>query len=755
MIRFADGVFHLSGEGFSVLLRPGPHGLVEQLHFGAPVEGTDAAALAVRPGTGWGDSILPDEDDPASCPDILPLAWSGAGTGDFRESPIELENAAGPIPAPLRYTGYRLLSAPRGPENGLPRLHGGEDALELTLEMPGVRLRLYWALYGEVLTRRCVLENTGEEPLCLRRLMSFCADLPGTYEMMTLDGGWIAEAHPHITPVGESRVVNENTSGFSSNRHNPGFLLYRPGAGEDHGTVYGFNLIWSGSHYSSARRSLQGLTRVMGGLSPEHFRYPLAPGERFETPEAVLAWSPDGFNGLSRKMHAFVNAHVVPEYWAGRPRPVLYNSWEGCGFAIDQRRLLAQARRAKGLGCELFVLDDGWFTGRSSDRAGLGDYTVDRKKLPEGLAGLAGQINALGLDFGLWLEPEGVNPDSALFRARPEWALPGPLGRHERLLDLALPEVRDYIVRQVSALLDSAPITYVKWDMNRHSCALGARTYDYILGLYDVLRRIFAPRPQVLLETCASGGNRFDLGMLAFSPQIWASDDTDPVERLDIQRGLSYLYPQSAVGAHVSAAPHVQTLRATPLATRGNVSFFGVLGYELDLTHLLPVEEREIRRQISWYKQRRETLQFGIFSRLEAAPGAQAWQAADGRRVVAGVFQRLVHAAPPYEFLALRGLEPGRRYRVSAREQGVRVGPFGELLKYVAPVRLDPNGAVLRAADRRYELKETMEPFCATGAALMAGWALPPRFAGTGYDKSLRVQGDFGSMIFEIEEESR
>jgi len=751
-----DNLFALNGDGFTCLLRVNRYGLPELLHFGAPVSHEDAAALTPAVGTGWGESLLMEESDPASCADVMPLAWSGSGRGDYRESPLELEDENGPMVPVFRYADSEIVEGSVPPVGGLPCAQGGEDTLILTFEAVGVALKLYFTVVGGVLTRRTVVENRGEKPLWIGKVMSFCADLPGRFDMTTFDGGWIAEARRHVTPVGESRVVNESVTGFSSHRHNPGFLLSVPGATEDCGRVYGFNLVWSGNHYSSAQRSLQGLTRVMGGVSPANFRRELLPGACFETPEAVMAWSDKGFNGLSHKMHDFVNHHIVPEYWRLRDRPVLYNDWEGCMFDFDQSKLLSLGRKAAALGCELFVLDDGWFGKRNSDTAGLGDYNVNKKKLPSGMAGLAKKINALGMEFGLWFEPEAVNPDSDLYRRRPDWALresePPLTGRHELLLDLTRADVRDYIVESVSGVLDSANITYVKWDMNRHSTALGSKAYDYILGLYDVLGRIFGPRPHILLESCSSGGNRFDLGMMCYSPQIWCSDDTDPIERLDIQGGLSCLYPQSTMGAHVSAAPHAQTLRSTPLSTRGNVSFFGLLGYELDLAHLVAVEEKEIKAQITYYKAHRRTFQFGRFDRLEVE-GAVGWQVSDDTCCLAGVFHRLIHAAPGYQYLAVKGLESGKRYRVESRPQGVRVGQFGALLKHVVPVSINPNGAVLRTADRLYAMEEGGQSFAATGAALMSGWPLPPRFMGTGYDKTLRVQGDFGSCIIEIKEE--
>ena len=512
------------------------------------------------------------------------------------------------------------------------------------------------------------------------------------------------------------------------------------------------NLVYSGNHYASAQLSHQGLTRVMQGINPANLCVRLAPGEKFETPEAVLTCSDEGFGGLSERMHKFVLEHIVPEYWKDKERPVLYNSWEGCMFDFDQKRLLGLAKQAKGLGCELFVLDDGWFGARNNDKVGLGDYNVNTKKLPQGLAGLSAKVQKLGLQFGLWFEPESVNEDSDLYRAHPDWALtdgfPTITGRHQLLLDLTKQEVRDYIVENVTRILDTCGISYVKWDMNRHSVAVGAKAHAYILGLYEVLRRIFEPRPYILLESCSSGGNRFDLGMLCYGPQVWASDNTDPISRLEIQGSLSYLYPQSTIGAHVSAAPHAQTLRSTPLTTRGNVAFFGCLGYELDLKHLAPIEVQEIKAQIELYKQHRRLFQFGIFRRLK-----NGWQVSLDGVTAAGVFHGQMQPAPGYEQLRLRGMEPGKRYHLRTRAQKIRIGQFAHLLKHVAPVDVNPEGGVIAAADKRIGLEDGVEGYHVTGAALNSGIMLLPLFRGTGYDKNQRTQGDYGSNLYIIEEE--
>ena len=746
MISHENGLFSIQTDAYSYLFRINAYGLLEHLYFGAPVRDSDAAAFACRPGIGWGSSVVLSDKDPGSSQDVMALEWSFSGRGDYRESPIAL----GGNSMELKYAGYRIFDGIAPMEQGLPQAQGDAQTLCVVLAQPSLEVELYYSAFPTALTRRIRVKNTGESTFTLSKIMSFCLDLPGNYDMTTFDGGWIREMGKHTVPVTMSRVVNESTTGFSSNRHNPGFLLSAPGAGEDYGKVYGFNLVYSGNHYGSAQMSAQNLTRVMQGISHDNFLWQIAPGEAFESPEAVLCVSDAGFGGLSKNMHRFVNEHIVPKKWQYRSRPILYNDWEGCMFNFDHSRLLGLARRAKKLGCELFVLDDGWFGNRNNDLAGLGDYNVNKKKLPFGLKGLASAINKMGMEFGLWFEPESVNPDSDLYRAHPDWALTDAfepvLGRHQLLLDLTKPEVRDYIVENVSRILDSANITYVKWDMNRHSVALGEKSHRYILGLYDVLGRIFGPRPNILLESCSSGGNRFDLGMLCYGPQIWCSDDTDPIERLTIQGNLSYLYPQSTFGAHVSAAPHAQTLRQTPLTTRGNVSFFGCLGYELDLKHLLPVEIKEIQHQIAFYKQYRKAFQFGQFHRIN-----DGWQVIHGETSLAGIYSGLCHAAPGYQWLQLKGLNPQVSYHVTSREQGLRVGPFGALIGHITPVQLNPHGAIFRFADHRFTLPDGKEDISCSGAALMSGVPLAPRFMGTGYDPNARTQGDFGSNIYIIE----
>lgn len=736
-------------------------GKAELLHLGAPLAEEDCEALCGDTLLGWGCDVRYREGDPRSCLDDLPLVWSERGTGDYRETPMELLYEGTDICPDFVYSCSGSLKREEL-DPVLPHARGAQETVKLVFRsanrlLQGLSLELRFSLFETALVRQTVLINDSDKPLQVTRLMSACADLHGCFTVSTFDGGWIRETHMHTVPVTRSRTVNESTNGFSSNRHNPGFLLSETGAGEDSGVVYGFNLLWSGNHCSSVQRSALGFTRVLQGISPEGLCLDLLPGGRLETPEAVVAWSDRGRNGMMKKMHRFVNACIIPAAWQYRERPVLFNNWEGTTFDFNEAKLLSLAGKAKKIGCELFVLDDGWFGDRDSDTAGLGDYSVNLRKLPNGLEGLSKKIRALGMQFGLWFEPEAVNPDSECFRRHPEWVLSSPgadafYGRNELLLDLTKPEVRDYIVESVSGILDRAEIQYVKWDMNRHSPVTGNKAYAYILGLYEVLHRIFDPRPQILLEGCASGGNRFDLGMLCFAPQIWASDDTDPIERLEIQDGLFSLYPQSTVGAHISAAPHAQTLRTTPMSTRANVSFFGAFGIELDLDRLKPIEVKELRETVAWYKQHRKDFQFGCFRRNRAEKDALCWQAGDEDETLCGLFHKLIPAGPEIEWLSVNGLDPARIYRVEARPQLLRLAAFGDLLRHVTPVELNADGPALRLADRHYPMRDGGFSAECSGAALRSGIPLSKRFSGTGYDAALRVQGDFGSSVFCIKE---
>ena len=772
MIKADNGIFKLDTKNTSYIFMLTDEGHLEHVHYGAYIRGEAFDALRLKNNYVLGSSVAYDKDA-SYCLDKMLLEYSGTGKGDYRHSPIEIIMPDGSFVNDFVYKSHVIKSGAYEAETALPLAYGDAEALTVVLcdkKYPEIELHLSYTVFSECdcIVRNCELHNGCEGQVYIRKLMSFMTDFASAdYDMMTLDGDWAKEAHTHIRPVTEGILVNDSTTGSSSNRHNPGFLLMAKGANEEYGSVYGFNLIYSGNHYSAVEKSSYGTMRVMSGINPHCFLWRLSCGESFVTPEAVMSYGASGTNSLSSNMHDFVNNHIVRGEYKDKDRPIVLNNWEATFFNFNRRKIRSLARRAKKIGVEMFVLDDGWFGARNSDTAGLGDYNVNLSKLPGGLSGISSYVNKLGMKFGLWFEPECVNEDSDLYRAHPDYAITVPgrdpsRGRNQLVLDLTRKEVRDYIVSSIDGVLKSADIEYVKWDFNRHlsdvfSSSLknqGELFHRYVLGLYEILRELFWVRhPEILLESCSSGGNRFDLGMLCFSPQIWTSDNTDPVERLDIQSGIYCLYPPSTVSCHVSMAPHQQTLRDTPLSTRFNVGSFGVLGYELDLSELSPEEKREIRSEIEFYKERRRLFQYGRLRKVAMGKeGQTSWQLTLDGTTACGVFQRLSHACPERDILRIPSAKPERYYRISTVGQRLKISRFGSLIKHILPIRLKSDGIVLRTVNKHFSLADGMESYECYGDALRSGINLSMQYEGTGYHPELRVLGDFGSNIYLVEE---
>ena len=468
-------------------------------------------------------------------------------------------------------------------------------------------------------------------------------------------------------------------------------------------------------------------------------------------------------------MH-FIREHIVRGAWQHKPRPVLLNSWEAAYFDINETKLLRLARAARDVGVELFVMDDGWFAQRSDDSRSLGDWVPNEKKLPNGISGLAGKVRELGLDFGIWIEPEMVNTDSDLYRRHPDWTMdipgrPHSEGRNQRLLDLCNPEVVDHLIQTFADLLSSAEISYVKWDMNRifsdvYSRYLpperqGETAHRYVMGLYRLMGALTERFPQILFEGCASGGNRFDLGILCYCPQIWASDNTDAVCRVHIEEGYSYGYPMSCVTAHVSSCPNHQTLRETPLMTRFNIAVFGVLGYELNLSDLSRGELDEIRNQIALYKQWRDVLQEGSFYRIQHG-NVHKWicVSADQRRAVGMMFQQMVWPNTQYENFKAVGLDENLRYHFYSLPYQFDIREFGDLVNTVAPIHIRQNSLVHNMLARFVTLPAEVEDITVSGAVLLrSGVKLAPAYGGTGFNDQTRYFQDFGSRLYFMEAE--
>ncbi len=778
MIVAADGLFRLETAHTSYLFEV-REGLLCQLYYGPKIHLQDPAPLRAKSAAGYGCEVTYRSDCKPLSLDTLPLEFAPKNKGDYRRGPVAVETQDG-YTADLVYRAHRIgdqLPALAG----LPGPHGADGCLTVILsDHRGLTVELRYGVFeqADVIVRSMRVVNGTGAPVRLRRAMSFQLDLPGAgWTLTTFDGAWARERMVTEHRLGVGTLLFGSRTGNSSNRTNPFFMLCEDGAGEFFGRCYGCNLIYSGSFEGSAELSPMGYTRLMEGIQSDEFSWPLAPGEGFDTPWAVLTCSDAGKNGMSGNLHRFVRRHILPPAFADAERPVLINNWEATYFDFSERRLLRLARQAAALGIELFVLDDGWFGARSSDSAGLGDYDVNRKKLPGGLDGLAKKINAMGMEFGIWMEPEMVSRDSALYRAHPDWAVSTPgvepsEGRNQLVLDLCREEVRDYIVDQVVTTIRSANIRYVKWDMNRHvsdnySPVLpdqGMFAHRFIQGAYDIFARVTAACPGVLFEGCASGGNRFDLGVLCYFPQIWTSDDTDAYQRQLIQTGTSYGYPPCVMAAHVSASPNHQAARQSPLEGRFDVAAFGLLGYELDLTVASTAEKKVIRQQIAWYKAHRRLLQQGKFYRLKSPFGpddtrrltARETQwitvSPDQSEAVVGELMGLMvpnSAKPP---LRLAGLDPDRTYQVTVRREAINIKTFGSLINQILPVRVNTEGILMHTASELYMMPCEEERYTAAGDLLMrAGIQLQQAFTGTGYNDAVRLMPDFSGRLYYLQ----
>lgn len=654
---------------------------------------------------------LPDSPhpDPGCHPDLLPQEYPAPGMGDNHQPFFQPEFADGVIAADLH-----LVDARQQPGKyslpGLPAFRDGDGAetLRLTLQDPmGLEVTLLYGVFPhcDLITRAVILRNTGKAPVTLRGVASAVVDFARQdLDLITFDGSWAAERTPCRQPIRPGVQAVGSVGGIPTHAHNPFVVLCSPDAAEDRGECWGAALVYSGNYCIQAERAAAGI-RLSMGIHPFRFAWTLAPGESFAAPEAAFVYSGSGFGSVSRSFHRAIRGHLIPPAWSdpARPRPVLINSWEACYFNFDQDRLLSLAKAARQAGADLFVLDDGWFAGRNSDTTSLGDWTADPAKLPQGVAGLCTRLQQLGLEFGIWVEPEAISPDSELYRAHPDWALQIPGRptleiRHQYVLDFSRQEVRQGIWQQLCALLDSCPVRYLKWDMNRslanvHSAALPAQRqgevyHRYLLGLYQMQQMLTSRYPDLLLENCAGGGARFDCGMLYYSPQIWTSDNTDALDRQTIQYGTSFCYPPCVMGAHYSTVPNHITGRTASMEARMAAALSGTFGYELDLTALSQKELEELAEFSRFYRDQGSLLRGGDLYRLSAPDGfGAAWAIAapDGSRAVIFAAGRVLDGRS----LRLPFVHTGQSYTARSRFTGgsdTRCATGGELADLGLPL---------------------------------------------------------------------
>ncbi len=686
--------FTLHTKNTTYQMKADRHSVLLHTYYGARVQGDD---LSYRIGyADRGASPNPPEagHDRTYSLDTLPQEYSTCGVGDFRLPSIELELPSGSRSADLRYTGYEIREGKYALE-GLPAFHGGSEwetlVVFLTDAAAQVTVELYYGVLAEqdLITRAVRVVNRGAEAVRLCQCASLCLDLSrGGLDLVTFNGAHTKERSPARTHMAPGVQSVGSVRGTSSHQHNPFVILCEQDAGEDHGDCWGAMLLYSGNFQAAAEESPFEITRLVMGIHPYHFTWTLAPGESFTAPEAAMVFSGEGFGEMSRRFHRAIQAHLIRDPYQWERRPVLINNWEATLFDFNAEKLLDIARAAAPLGIELFVMDDGWFGARDSDYAGLGDWVVNEKKLPGGLTALCKELTALGMKFGIWIEPEMINEDSDLYRAHPDWAMRIPgrdpaRCRSQLALDFSRQEVRDHVYSQIKAVLSSAPVSYVKWDMNRSitdvwSAALPAERqgevyHRYVLGIYEMLDRMLSDFPGLFIEGCTGGGGRFDGGMLYYTPQIWCSDNTDAIDRLRIQYGTSFCYPPSTMGAHVSAVPNADTDRSTPLETRGVVAMSGTFGYEMDLSKTTPEERAVMKRQVEDYKALAHLVQRGDYYRLTdpfANGPYTAWAhvSPDRREALVSLVFGTAHSAAPFRSLRLKGLDPDLRYRVNGQD---------------------------------------------------------------------------------------
>ena len=683
--------FHLYNKEISYIIHILPNGHVGNLYFGKKIDPyktyNHLFEGIYRPLAAYvyeGDNKFSLQNTRQEYPTF--------GLSDFRKGAFLIKQENGSEISDFKYESHKIIEG-KLKLKGLPQTYveNKEDAttLEITLldEVIKSKLNLYFTIFEDraVITRSASFLNLSNKSINIEKAMSFNLDLPDSnYNMIQLNGAWGRERHVYDRSIKEGTQGFYSLKGASSAEFNPFLALRRSNTDEFSGEVIGFSLVYSGNFMAEIDVDTYNQTRIMMGIHPDRFSWPLNLNEEFYTPEVVIVYSDKGLNYMSQVYHSLYRECLMRGKWKNSVRPILLNSWEALSFSIDEEKIKELATNASKLGVELFVLDDGWFGKRNNDNAGLGDWTVNKEKFPNGLNEIIEYINKLGMDFGIWIEPEMVNKESELYRSHPDWIIHDPNRkpshtRNQYTLDFSRDEVVDHIYNQIEKLLSDYNISYVKWDMNRYITECyskdkganlqGTVYHKYILNVYKLYDKLTTRFPNILFESCSSGGARFDPGMLYYAPQTWTSDNTDAMERIKIQYGSSLVYPLISMGSHVSESPNQQVFRETALETRANVAYFGNLGYELDVNKLWDVEKEEIKKQIQFYKENREVFQFGEFYRIKNPynNNISAWmvKSNDEKTIILGCYKLLNHANEGKERVKLFGLDKDGDYKLS------------------------------------------------------------------------------------------
>ena len=688
-VNASNRLFHLQTKHTSYVFHVIEDGSLGQLYYGPKIPFKDDYANLNTREEHDCTNTRTDEDVEFQA-ELLKQEYAGLGKGDYRYPAFQITYPNGSRTSEFQYRDYELKD---GKERltGLPSTFADDsnDSQTLTVKLADgdLELQLHYTIFADedVIVRSTTFVNHGKT-VFLNRALSAQLDLPdANYDFIQFAGSWSRERHLHRSHLRPGTQSISSLRTASSHQENPFFMLARPHTDNNQGAVFGFNFVYSGNFLDSVEVDQFDTTRVLIGINPDEFGWKLNSGDSFQTPEVIFSYTDNGFNALSQQLGAFYAQHLINPHFAHQERPILINNWEATFMDFTEDKLMPIVERAKELGIEMFVLDDGWFGHRDDDSSSLGDWFVDEKKFNHGIAGFAKRVPDLDMKFGLWFEPEMISIDSKLYQTHPEWMIKTPgrgqtPGRHQFVLDMSRQEVVDYLFGLMSHIIQDAKLDYIKWDMNRNITEMyGADlpadqqlefSHRYILGVYDLYDRLTKAFPDVLFESCASGGGRFDLGMMYYAPQAWCSDDTDAVERIKIQDGTSYGYTPSMWGAHVSAVPNDQVGRLTSIDMRAKVAYFGAFGYELDVTELSDEEQATIKQQVAFYKQYRKLFQFGTFYRLETpdtSDNVYGWETVspDKQTAIGMRYQILNGANPAYIRYYFKGLDPERRYTVN------------------------------------------------------------------------------------------
>lgn len=688
-VNASNRLFHLQTKHTSYVFHVIEDGSLGQLYYGPKIPFKDDYANLNTREEHDCTNTRTDEDVEFQA-ELLKQEYAGLGKGDYRYPAFQITYPNGSRTSEFQYRDYELKDG-KARLTGLPSTFADDsnDSQTLTVKLADgdLELQLHYTVFADedVIVRSTTFVNHGKT-VFLNRALSAQLDLPdANYDFIQFAGSWSRERHLHRSHLRPGTQSISNLRTASSHQENPFFMLARPHTDNNQGAVFGFNFVYSGNFLDSVEVDQFDTTRVLIGINPDEFGWKLNSGDSFQTPEVIFSYTDNGFNALSQQLGAFYAQHLINPHFAHQERPILINNWEATFMDFTEDKLMPIVERAKELGIEMFVLDDGWFGHRDDDRSSLGDWFVDEKKFNHGIAGFAKRVHDLDMKFGLWFEPEMISIDSKLYQTHPEWMIKTPgrgqtPGRHQFVLDMSRQEVVDYLFGLMSHIIQDAKLDYIKWDMNRNITEMyGADlpadqqlefSHRYILGVYDLYDRLTKAFPDVLFESCASGGGRFDLGMMYYAPQAWCSDDTDAVERIKIQDGTSYGYTPSMWGAHVSAVPNDQVGRLTSIDMRAKVAYFGAFGYELDVTELSDEEQATIKQQVAFYKQYRKLFQFGTFYRLETpdtSDNVYGWETVspDKQTAIGMRYQILNGANPAYIRYYFKGLDPERRYTVN------------------------------------------------------------------------------------------